>query len=264
MEKLSKISKIEAELGLYNRYPENASLSKEIYDLVGIAHRSSPEELRNKLTEIADRVANLERKSRTDELTGLLNREGFYEEVKQMKAIFMRERQDNNIKVPTALMMIDLDGFKEVNDTCGHACGDRCLSLIAEHVKDTLRESDVFARIGGDEFSIFIIDEEDGAVRVAGKVRSVIEGIVTETIRQEFPTYKGSLSASIGVVPLDGNGTIDGESIGVEEVMRRADYVAYVVKAAGKSGELTLNGAREVDSDGQYQRDFLAKKTLVR
>jgi diguanylate cyclase (GGDEF)-like protein len=256
-----------AEMGFErNGSPEKPPLSKEIYDLVGIAHRSSSEELRNRLTEIADRVAELEKKSRTDDLTGLLNRGGFREEVKLLEAIFARERKDENREIPTAMLVIDLDGFKEVNDTCGHACGDRCLTLIAEKVPTVLRESDVFARIGGDEFSIFLSqDDEKDALQVAEKVRLIIEQEVTEMLRREYAMYKGKLSASIGIVPIDGTGAVDGEKhMAIEKIMKYADYAAYVVKAAGKKGELTLKGAREVDTDGQYQRDFSEGKTLPR
>lgn len=264
-EKIPKIT--EAAIEKHNGSPEQPLLSKEIFNLVGVAHRLSPEEMRNKLTNIADRVAELERKSRTDELTGLLNARGFYEEAQRLESIFTRERQDKKIAIPTALLTIDLDGFKEVNDSCGHSCGNRCLQLIAEHVQDALRDSDIFGRIGGDEFSIFLTTEEDekGALKVAGKVRSAIEGVVTETMHREFPKYKGALSASIGVVAIDGSGAVEGEEgVSMEKVMKYADYAAYVVKAAGKRGELTLKGAREVDTDGQYQEDFLAGETLPR
>ncbi|MFI5260491.1 MAG: GGDEF domain-containing protein [Candidatus Paceibacteria bacterium] len=261
----ANISKIEG-AEWHKGSPEMPPLSKEISDLVGIVHHFNQEELRTRLTEIADRVAELERKSRTDELTGLLNRGGFREEVQRLEAIFARGRRDNQIEIPTALLAIDLDGFKEVNDTCGHSCGDRCLELIAKHVPEVLREEDVFARIGGDEFSIFLTrDDEVGAAKVAERVRATIEGVVTETMQSEFPNYKGKLSASIGVVAIDGNGEVDGEGYGgIEKIMKHADYAAYVVKAAGKKGELTYQEARGVDADGQFERDFLAGKTLPR
>lgn len=245
---------------------EEIPLSEELYDVAEIAGSLSPEELKHKLIEVVERVSDLEKKSRTDELTGLLNRSGFREGVERLEAIFMRERLSKRIDVSTALLMIDLDGFKEVNDACGHAGGNRCLQLIAEQVRDTLRESDIFGRIGGDEFSIFLSqDNENGAVRVAEKVRGVIEGVVTDTIHREFPNYTGKLSASIGIVASDGKGAIDGtNTMAIEKVLQYADYAAYVVKASGKRGELTLEDARDIDTNGQYQRDFLAGKTLSR
>lgn len=239
-------------------------LSKEMYDLVGVAHKFSPEDLRTKLTEMADKVADLERKSRTDELTGLMNRRGFNEEAKRLEAIFAREREGGHDEIAAALLMIDLDGFKEVNDTCGHAGGDKCLQIIAERVKEVLRESDVFARMGGDEFSIFLPeDNEAGAVEAAQKVRRAIED-VTKDMHREYPNYKGSLSASIGIVPTTGNGEVAGKRTSIKDLLSLADYAAYVTKAAGKRGELTLRGAREIDADGRYERDFLAGKDLPR
>lgn len=250
---------------------EEPSISKDLYDLVGVVHRIPHEELRNKLIVISDKVARLEEKSRTDGLTGLLNRNGFSEEMRRLEAIFAREQKDG-IRAESSLLAIDLDGFKEVNDSCGHACGDRCLSLISEKVKGVLRDADVFARVGGDEFSVFFIHhDEDGALHVAEKVRSVIEREVTETLRKEFPNYKGNLSASIGVVTIDGKGFSDNDkmiddrgNLMMEKVIKYADYASYVVKAAGKHGELTLKGAKEIDKDGQFERDFLSGKTLPR
>lgn len=242
---------------------EEKPLAEEILDLLNL----SLEEIRERIPELAERVAELRRKSRADELTGLLNRNGFREEVQQFEAVFARERRAKNVEIPTALLAIDLDGFKEVNDTGGHSCGDRCLQLIAEHVKSTLRESDLFARVGGDEFSIFLSESnEEGALEVARKVRSVLEGVVTDTIRLEFPSYKGKLSASIGIVISDSDQIVTGKDRtgAIDEAMKQADYAAYVVKAAGKQGELTLDGAKEVDADGNFQRDFLQGKTLPR
>lgn len=229
-----------------------------------IQDRLSPEEIEEFIVLNAESL-RLEESSRTDELTGLLNRRGFHEEVHLLEAIFAREKQREQVEVPTALLAIDLDGFKQVNDTCGHAGGDRCLELIAERVQGALRESDVFARVGGDEFSIFLSqDNEEGAIKVAEKVRLVIEGAVTEAMHAEYPMYTGQLSASIGVVPINGLGAIEGKVATAEEALKYADYASYVVKASGKMGELTLDVAREIDADGQYERDFLSGKTLPR
>ncbi len=254
-----------SEQELRTHSPEQIPLSEQLRGLIEYADLS-PEELRRELLNTIERIRHIEEVSRTEELTGLLNRRGFREEVRQIEAIFARERRDKKIDISTALLFLDLDGFKEVNETVGHACGDRGLQLIAEHVKGALRESDFFARVGGDEFSIFLPEsDEKGALEVAGKVRTVIENAVSEQLRREFPSYKGTLSASIGIVASDGTGVIDGKSdMSIEEIMKRADYASYVVKAAGKRGELTLQGARETDASGEFERDFLAGKELPR
>jgi diguanylate cyclase (GGDEF)-like protein len=244
---------------------ERPPLSEEISDLVGRFHRFTPEKQREILTEIADRVRELEEKSRTDDLTGLLNRVGFREEVHKFESLFDRERKNKNLEIPTALLMFDLDGFKEVNDQCQHSGGDRALQIIASEVKNVLRESDSFARIGGDEFAIFLTeDDEEGALHVAERVRAVIEGKVSEMMRKEFPAYQGQLSASIGVIAIDGKGLVDGQDLSLEKKIKLADYVAYVVKASGKKGEFTLRDARDMDGDGKFQKDFNAGKSLSR
>ncbi|MFZ2500802.1 MAG: GGDEF domain-containing protein [Minisyncoccia bacterium] len=246
------------------RSPEEPSLSDRYGALLErIKGKLAPQDARD-FAMLNSEQANHERMLLSDGLTGLLNRHGFYEEVQRMEAIFARERHDTKSEVISTLLAIDLDGFKEVNDSCGHKCGDRCLELIADHVKSALRESDVFARVGGDEFSIFLPQDDDvGAKLVAEKVRAVIEDEVVTKLRAEFPGYIGKLSASIGIVTIGREG--DGKSLmTAEEAMKYADYAAYVVKASGKKGELTLAEARKLDEGGAFERDFLSGKTLPR
>jgi two-component system, sensor histidine kinase LadS len=241
----------------------NKPLSKEILELEEL-YALPPEVLRGKLKELATRAEELSKKSRTDELTGLLNRSGFNEEFETLEGIYARGRERGEVQVPTALLTIDLDGFKQINDTGGHALGNECLKLVAEHAKVALRKGDILARTGGDEFTAYLseVDEKD-AVKVAQKVRLAIESVMAE-LREKLPNYAGSLSASIGVVATDENGMIDGTRVSSEEKIRLADYASYVVKAAGKKGEATLREARAIDVGGAFERDFLAGKTLPR
>jgi diguanylate cyclase (GGDEF)-like protein len=235
---------------------QEAPLSEQMRGLIEFANLS-PDELRLELRSMIERVKSLEEMSRTDELTGLLNRRGFYEKSHELESFFAREKKARKIEIPTALMVIDLDGFKQVNDSAGHAGGDECLKRIAEKVRATLRESDIFARVGGDEFNIFLADStEEGAAMVAQKVRAIVEE-VGNGLHEEFPSYTGALSASIGIITSE-------EDLPLEERIQKADYAAYVVKAAGKKGELTLNAARQVDAEGDFERDFLAGKALPR
>ena len=267
MESMPKKAPLEAgQIERHKASSEEPKLSEQFAVLLKEAEALPKEAVLARLSELAHKVADLERTSRTDELTGLLNLRGFHEEVHRLQAIFQRERVDKGVEVLSALLMIDLDGFKEVNDRCGHGGGDRCLRLISEKVRGALRDSDVFARVGGDEFSIFLAeDDEPGAVIVAEKVRAVIEGDVTRTLREEYPAYNGVVSASIGIVPIDGDGTLgDGVDATIDVAMRHADYAAYAAKAAGKKGELTFAEARRLDADGQFERDFLAGKELPR
>lgn len=265
-EKLSKVLKREVGPGGHNGSPEEPSLSKEISALVGEAHLLQPEQLRTMLVAIAERVHKLEQDSRTDELTGLLNRRGFHQDVQLLRTMFMREKHDTHIDIPMAFLMIDLDGFKEVNDKFGHAGGDLCLRLVAAEVPKVLRTSDIFARLGGDEFSIFLShDDASGALKVAEKVRSAIEKILSnDEFIQKFPSakdYKNNFSASIGIAPIDGK-----ENLPIEDIQKRADFAAYVAKASGKRAEITFEDAKKLDadSDGEFKRNFDERKTLLR
>lgn len=97
------------------------------------------------------RIAQLEDLATTDDLTGLKNRRGFFES-------FMREldKCDRGLSQGGLLVMIDLDNFKSVNDTCGHLAGDACLRLVARTLESEIRVMDVAARLGGDEFVLLL------------------------------------------------------------------------------------------------------------
>ena len=114
---------------------------------------SERKRLENQLQEIADR----------DALTGLFSRRRFQEELEREVS---RARRHGR---PGALLLLDLDGFKQVNDTLGHAAGDELLTRIGEALRSILRDSDVLARIGGDEFALILPDTDVAAARVVGE-----------------------------------------------------------------------------------------------
>jgi diguanylate cyclase (GGDEF)-like protein/PAS domain S-box-containing protein len=105
-----------------------------------------------------------------DDLTGLYNRAKFFE---QLELEIKRASRDNNL---VGLLFIDLDKFKDVNDTFGHEAGDVLLKQVAERLQDVLRETDTIARIGGDEFTVILStgDSEEGIESVASKVKKAI------------------------------------------------------------------------------------------
>lgn len=230
----------------------------------GIVGRESVEQLKERVRMLETRNAELEEKnrqleeiSRTDELTKLLNKRGFLEASSQMESAFARA------DIGTALIAFDLDGFKQVNDIGGHALGDRCLVLVATEVKNVLRDSDIFARTGGDEFTIFFSSPTVEAPSViAEKVRKAIETRVTETLRNERPEYTGTVSASIGIAIPEHHGAH--EAPHMDEILKQADYALYVVKAAGKKAELTVEEAKQLDTDGKYRSMYLAGEELPR
>lgn len=151
----------------------------------------------------------------TDTLTGLPNRHLFQDRVEQ--AINRARRQGER----TAVMIIDLDRFKEVNDTLGHHCGDLLLEEIAHRLRATLRESDTVARLGGDEFAVLLpsVSGAASAQRVASELGRVIsESIVVEGVSLDT-------EASIGITLFPDHGA------DVSELLQRADVAMYTAKS---------------------------------
>lgn len=107
-----------------------------------------------------------------DDLTGLPNR--WYYRLQLEQALSHGKRSSRKV----ATLFIDLDNFKSVNDSYGHAVGDQLLVQVARRLRGVLREEDTLARMGGDEFAILISDMEDAneAIKVAEKLLSVMEG----------------------------------------------------------------------------------------
>jgi diguanylate cyclase (GGDEF)-like protein len=150
-----------------------------------------------------------------DSLTGLPNRRLFRDRVEQ--ALLWAKRSGNSV----AVLLIDLDRFKEINDTLGHQSGDALLRELGVRLRGLLRESDTFARLGGDEFGVVL--PQDREARVADVVERI--GIALE---EPFLLHGLSLGieASIGVsvFPRDGED--------VETLIKRADVAMYVAKEA--------------------------------
>jgi diguanylate cyclase (GGDEF)-like protein len=128
----------------------------------------------------------------------------------------------NRAEKPLAAVMLDLDHFKQINDTFGHGRGDDVLAAAAEAMRSALRESDFVGRYGGEEFLILLPDTDaEGAMRVAESVRAVISTISVPTVTQ-------NVTASLGVAVLGDDG-IDGETL-----TRAADRALYAAKSLGR------------------------------
>jgi diguanylate cyclase (GGDEF)-like protein len=120
---------------------------------------------------------------------------------------------------------MDLDQFKIVNDTCGHAAGDDLLKMLANTYALHVRERDTLARIGGDEFALIVEHcEIDEALSVAHKILEA-----TRNFRYACKDQLFQLGVSIGLTPIDGG------AISVEETMRRADHACYIAKERGRN-----------------------------
>ena len=147
-----------------------------------------------------------------DELTGLLNRRGFFAAL------------DGTIAVPgarLAVLLLDLDGFKEINDTLGHASGDALLRLIGGRLRAALRDGDEIARLGGDEFAI-LVDAAGSTPVEAGEIARRVRA----TLAAPFEVTGLSLQvrASVGVALFPEHGTT------AEELLRQADIAMYQAK----------------------------------
>jgi len=154
-----------------------------------------------------------------DELTGLPNRRLLVENARRLLSVAMRRDR------LAALMVLDLDGFKEVNDAFGHAYGDAMLRRVAMRMSMALREYDLIARTGGDEFVILLpeIDDLDAARTVGEKL------IVAASEDMEIGDRLSHMGASVGIAvfPTDGQD--------FDSLLRRADAAMYVSKQAGKN-----------------------------
>ena len=152
-----------------------------------------------------------------DPLTGLSNRALFMERMKH--AIARADRRDT----PISVLYLDLDGFKDVNDTFGHEAGDNLLVDVAARLRDSLREEDAIARLGGDEFGILLEEDLEGATRTADRLIALFAGA-------EAAQAPGlPVGASIGIAT-----RLQKEEL--DELVRQADSAMYAAKAAGKGG----------------------------
>lgn len=175
-----------------------------------------PQRLR---VEVQRKTAQLENLAYYDPLTGLANRKFFMEHLDQ--ATHSGKRSGRGF----ALMFIDLDGFKHINDTLGHAEGDNLLEGIAHNLRMALRESDIVARLGGDEFTVLSLDttNEFQALAVAEKLLGALSTPVT--LNHQKITASGSIG--ITLFPNDG--------ISSSELMQNADLAMYKAKAEGRN-----------------------------
>ncbi|MDP2784254.1 MAG: diguanylate cyclase [Sulfurimicrobium sp.] len=161
----------------------------------------------------------LEAMAHYDVLTGLPNRALFFDRLSQ--AIAQTRRSQGQF----ALMFVDLDGFKAVNDTFGHDTGDALLKAVAEHLQECVRESDTVARMGGDEFTLIL-----RAIRGARDAASVAEKILaTLAAPYHLLGHECRIGASLGIVLYPQHGS------NAEELLSQADNAMYAVKKAGKN-----------------------------
>ncbi len=162
-------------------------------------------------------IAMAENRASTDALTGLPNRRAMSDTIKRMAAHAGRSGE------PLAAIAFDLDHFKTVNDRYGHEIGDAALSAVGECLRESLRESDFAARIGGEEFLVLAPDTDvEGARTLAEKLREALT-------REEIPQLLQPITASFGIAVIPNHA---GSS---EVLLRRADRACYLAKDRGRN-----------------------------
>jgi diguanylate cyclase (GGDEF)-like protein/PAS domain S-box-containing protein len=206
------------------------------------------------MRDVSERLALLEQlrhQAFHDSLTGLPNRALFED---RLRRALVRLRRGGGF---AAVMFVDLDDFKTVNDGLGHAAGDELLRVTARRLEETLRSQDTAARLGGDEFAVLLEDlvDEREALAIAERVRCALEPPVTVAGHRVAP------SASIGVAC---PGALDS----ADELLRNADVAMYAAKERGKAQVALFEDAMRrqvierleltVELGGAMQRDELA------
>ncbi|MET3805894.1 diguanylate cyclase (GGDEF)-like protein [Nakamurella sp. UYEF19] len=177
---------------------------------------------RQLLEEVAEREERLRRQAFQDQLTGLANRALFTDRVAHALHLHRRDLR------PLGLLFCDLDDFKAVNDTLGHAAGDQMLIRVAERLRGALREGDTLARFGGDEFAVLLED---------GSEPTLVATRIIDALREPFVVNDTTVNVgvSVGVTDLDGKTAIPT----LDELLAHADVAMYSAKRSGK-GQLAL------------------------
>jgi diguanylate cyclase (GGDEF)-like protein len=180
---------------------------------------------------VEQKTGQLRHQALHDALTGLPNRVLALDRAEQMLA---RSRRANT---PVAALYVDIDGFKHVNDTFGHAAGDELLRVVAQRLRSVVREGDTAARLGGDEFVVLL----EGATLDAGAEMVAERLLEVLSLPYELSNLGGrelSLSASIGIA--------DGLRATADGLLAEADVAMYEAKAAGKNRWIKFEAEMQV------------------
>ncbi len=216
-------------IGVLQDITEHKQIEQSLRD----ARDSLESMVKSRTRKLAETVARLEAEIRErkkiaaeldflanhDALTGLPSLRLCKDRLQQSLAEARRKR------LLTAVMFLDLDGFKQINDSHGHEVGDQVLKATADRIRAEIRETDTVARIGGDEFIIILTSLPE--VGIAERISTDLIRRVARPIRIDDATVAISASIGIAVYPDDGSTA--------EELMRNADRAMYRVKAAGKN-----------------------------
>jgi diguanylate cyclase (GGDEF)-like protein len=176
------------------------------------------EDLRGEVARLKARLSEAEGLADRDGLTPLLNRRAFLRELSRIRTFSARYGS------PASLVFFDLDDFKSVNDRFGHAAGDAALKTVAERLTANVRESDIVARIGGDEFAVILVqaDAATAEAKASGLVRSL------EAAPLQFGDWSAPLHLTYGVAEISAD-------MEPEAILAQADAAMFARKR-GKAG----------------------------
>ncbi len=169
------------------------------------------------LTQVKEREKQIFQMAYYDSITGLPNRELFMDRMNQIIALGKSRKQG------VALMLLDLDGFKEVNDTLGHDAGDQLLKITGERLQQCVGSQDVVARLGGDEFTV-IIRDMDKLEKRAGDILQALSKTIPLGNERIY------ITCSIGITRFPQDANV------VSDLLRNADQAMYAVKQCGRNG----------------------------
>jgi diguanylate cyclase (GGDEF)-like protein/PAS domain S-box-containing protein len=195
------------------------------------------------INEIVQKELELKNIYEHDSLTGLLNRQTFTKKISELI-----EKKEKNVK--HSLLFIDLDKFKEINDSLGHDIGDKILIMVAQRLHHIISTNDILARFGGDEFCIFLEYVQDNL-----KANEVAQRIIT-TLREPFfiDSYEFYITSSIGI------STFPQDTRKIDELLKYSDSAMYYAKSDGKdrykvyTKELTKQLIEHVDLINDLRR----------
>ncbi|WP_267877579.1 sensor domain-containing protein [Massilia frigida] len=175
----------------------------------------------NDVTAVKQRTAHLEHEVNHDALTGLANRTLLWDRLEQ--ALHMAQRNKSLV----ATVLIDLNGFKQINDSYGHEAGDEVLKMVARRLQSSVRESDTVARLSGDEFVLVLVNQP--SLRYTLRMIERLRVSMSQPVSFNATDIAVGGSIGVSVFPHDGSGALD--------LVRAADVAMYHAKAA-KTGEV--------------------------
>ena len=206
---------------------------EEIIDVQEKHQRELEEKVNERTMELEEANAKLRLLASIDGLTGIYNRRHFYERATQSINVAKRYKR------PISIIMLDIDLFKQVNDNYGHDVGDMVLKHVVATIRKTNRETDIFGRLGGEEFGTLLVEaaSKEAALNVAERIRLAVEAAPLE--------YAGD---SIGITVSQGVCAIDPTEpyLTIEQMLKIADNALYQAKETGRNKVVVLSANESI------------------